>query len=254
MTHWVLLRGLTRESAHWGPFADELARALGGAQVTALDLPGTGAHHAGFSPARMDAIVAHCRAALAARGPVALLGLSMGGMVALHWAARHPQDVSGGVLVNSSVGGLSPPWQRMRAARWPALLALAAQWPWRPGEVERGILRLTSSDPDRHAAALQAWRSVRAQRPVSAANALRQLLAAATCRVPAVAWRQPWLVVCSEGDRLVHPRCSQRLAEHGHWPLRLHPCAGHDLPLDDGPWLAATVARWAAEHRLAARP
>jgi len=32
-------------------------------------------------------------------------------------------------------------------------------------------------------------------------------------------------------------------------PIALHPWSGHDLTLDDGPWVAEQVARWlAAKH------
>ena len=42
-------------------------------------------------------------------------------------------------------------------------------------------------------------------------------------------------------DRLVSPRCSQRLAAAWKVPLALHPSAGHDLPLDDPDWLLAQL-------------
>ncbi|MBI5256891.1 MAG: alpha/beta hydrolase [Burkholderiales bacterium] len=245
---WVLLRGLTREQAHWGLFPAQLAQALGSDAVITLDLPGAGTLHRARCPWHIAAMVPACRARLQAqgvRGPVHLLGLSMGGMVAAQWLLQHPQQVASAVLVNTSTRRLSPLPQRLQPACWPALLRLAVRW-GRP-EAEALVLRLTSAQPQAHAAALARWAAVQRERPVSRANALRQLAAAARYRLPPGRPACPVLVVNSAGDALVDPRCSAALARHWGCALAVHPRAGHDLPLDDGPWLAATVARWAAD-------
>jgi hypothetical protein len=52
------------------------------------------------------------------------------------------------------------------------------------------------------------------------------------------------LVLAGAGDTLVDPRCSSELAAHWGTELRMHPTAGHDLPLDDGAWVAHEVSRW----------
>jgi hypothetical protein len=54
------------------------------------------------------------------------------------------------------------------------------------------------------------------------------------------------LVLASAGDRLVDHHCSLRLAQAWDAPCRLHPTAGHDLPLDAGGWVAQAVAQWLA--------
>ena len=85
---WVLLRGLTRESAHWGDFPARLQRALlvqqPGARLELLDLPGNGDKHRQSSPTHVDAMMENCRAELARRGPpppYQVLAMSLGGMV-----------------------------------------------------------------------------------------------------------------------------------------------------------------------------
>ena len=60
---WVLLRGLTREAAHWGEFVPAL-QARSSAPVICLDLPGAGLRHRDTSPARLEALTDACRAAL----------------------------------------------------------------------------------------------------------------------------------------------------------------------------------------------
>ena len=64
---WILLRGLTREAAHWGAFGEHFAQAVPGDQVLALDLPGNGEFHGLVSPLSVRGMVQACRAELAQR-------------------------------------------------------------------------------------------------------------------------------------------------------------------------------------------
>ncbi|EHR72208.1 lysophospholipase [Burkholderiales bacterium JOSHI_001] len=243
-TPWVLLRGLSREAAHWGPFVQQLAQASGQPVLT-LDLPGAGVRHREPSPMDVPRLATACAQELdrlGHRGPLCLLGLSMGGLVAADWARQQPQQVQRLVMVNSSLAGLNPPWQRLRPAAWPGLLRIALQW--QRADAEAGVLQLTSARPAAQAGVLPGWQAIRRQRPVSAPNALRQLVAAARCRAPPQGPPAPLLVVASASDALVNPACSRTIASTWAAPLAWHPWAGHDLPLDDGAWLASAVARW----------
>lgn len=244
---WVFLRGLTRESRHWGSFVDEFAQALPGSRVVALDVPGNGHLNSFPSPTRVPAMVAHCRTQLALRqvdGPVRLLGMSLGAMVAVAWAQAHPQEVVSQVLINTSLRPFSPFYQRLRPANYGVLMRLmlsrASDEDW-----ERAVLRLTSNHwANQPEAVLPQWLALRAANPVSRANALRQLLAAARYRAPVTPPVVPTLLLASEHDQLVSVNCSKTVARVWRTPLRLHPSAGHDLPLDDGPWVAAQVRDW----------
>lgn len=248
LTTWLLLRGLTRETAHWGGFVDALQRAMPPARVIALDLPGNGQLHAMRSPTTIAAMVAWCRAELArrgVRGPVHLLAMSLGGMVATEWAYRAPQELAGCVLINTSFAPLSPFWHRLRPRNYPRLLRLAlgggaaARW-------EQAILEMTSQRAGELAGVLPEWMAARQQRPVRGANALRQLLAAARYRVGPQAPAVPLLLLGSEQDRLVDVRCTLAAARRWGCPVRLHAWAGHDLPLDDPAWVIAQVLDWLA--------
>lgn len=249
---WLLLRGLTREAGHWGRFPDELRAARGGGTVLTPDLPGAGTRYREASPASIDTLVRAVRADHLARhgpGPVKLLGLSLGGLVAAHWLLTWPEEVAAAVVVNSSTRALSPFWQRLRPAAWPALAALAAMpGAWGSAAAEARILALSSATPGRHVAVLADWAALSRHQPVRRLNALRQLWAAARAGLPAGRPASPVLVVASHGDGLVDPRCSAALARHWGCPIAWHPSAGHDLALDDGPWLAATVAAFDAAH------
>ncbi|HZY18214.1 MAG TPA: alpha/beta hydrolase [Ramlibacter sp.] len=243
MTRWVLLRGLTREAGHWGAFADLLARRSGG-RVVPLDLPGNGRRWGERSPADVRAMAADCRAALPpVAGPTVLLAMSLGGMVAVEWCRAAAPDIAGCVLINTSAGGGSPPWQRLRPASWPILLG--ALLPGRDVQArEQAVLRMTSGNPRLHPSAPAQWAAIARRHPVRAGNAVRQLWAAARYRAAPQAPSVPVLLLASEADRLVHVDCSRRLAAQWQAPLRLHPWAGHDLALDDPAWVAQEALSW----------
>ena len=243
---WIFLRGLTRESGHWGDFVAQFQQALPGSRVVTLDLPGNGALHGTRSPWSVAEMMAHCRAQLAARHmapPYNLLAMSLGAMVALEWAGEAPQDLAAAVLINTSLQPFSPFWQRLRPAHYAALLRLAL-FGGTPLAWECTALRLTSKRGD--ASVLPRWLQLRQQHPVSRGNALRQLIAAARYEAPRSLPRIPVLVLGSELDSLVSVACAKALARHGACALRRHPDAGHDLPLDDGPWVAQQVRQWLA--------
>jgi len=245
---WVLLRGLTRESRHWGGFPQLLGQAVPGARVISLDLPGNGALHRERSPSRVEAMASHCRDELRRRGvapPYHLLAMSLGAMVATAWAVAAPDEVAAAVLINTSLRPFSPFHQRLQPANYRTLLRLLLTHASAP-EWERAVLAMTSRASGRDdAALLRAWVAYRHTCPVAPANALRQLWAAARYQAPA---RNPFarvLLLASANDALVDVRCSQQLARQWSCALRLHAWAGHDLPLDDAPWVAAQLRDWA---------
>lgn len=244
MTTWVLLRGLTREARHWGRFVDVFEAEFPRARVIAIDLPGNGVLNGIPSPTDVPAMTSHVRESLAlldVEGPVAVIAMSLGAMVAIDWAATQPHELSAAVLVNTSLRGLSPLTQRLRPMNPAWLLQLVAGLGTGHAH-EALVLRLTS-----HLSGAQAdgvvgdWAALRRERPVSRVNALRQLIAAARFTVPAQRPAVPLLVLGSAQDELVDPRCSQALAAHWQLPIATHPWAGHDLPLDDPAWVARTI-------------
>ena len=179
------------------------------------------------------------------RPPFYLLALSLGAMVAVAWAQRHPSEVAGCVLINTSMRPFSPFHQRLRPRNYAALLKLAS------GRLdeharEAWVLALTSRSVAAHDPLLADWVAYRRECPVSGRNALRQLLAAARFCAPPSRPATRLLVLAAAQDTLVDSRCSQRLAEHWAVPLVVHPHAGHDIPLDDGPWVAERVRQWSA--------
>jgi pimeloyl-ACP methyl ester carboxylesterase len=247
MSQWILLRGLTRETRHWGTFADEFrARVADGGSVTPIDLPGNGAERAVRVPADVEGIAQSVRARLRAAGiagPYRLLAMSLGAMAATQWAARHPEEIERLVLVNTSMRPFASLAERLRPAAWPALVRVAAGWT-RAGPCERTIHALTCNRHDTRNADIAAWSAIRESSPVSAASALRQLGAAARFRASREAPRCATLLLSSSADKLVDPACTARIAANWGATHARHPWAGHDLPHDDPAWTCDTIAQW----------
>lgn len=243
MSAWLLLRGLTRESGHWGEFPLILSSAFPEARIVTLELPGSGALFRERSPTHIADILERCREQLREQeitGPVYLLALSLGAMIATAWAFRHPDEIAGIVLINTSFRGISPFFRRLRPSSYATLLRLLTTRDARLREAT--ILGLTSRRAPQDV--LRKWVALRHEHPVTPANALRQLLAAARFKAPTEAPPIPTLILSSEADALVHPNCSENLARRWKAHHFKHPTAGHDLPLDDGAWVVERVRQW----------
>jgi pimeloyl-ACP methyl ester carboxylesterase len=162
----------------------------------------------------------------------------MGAMVSIAWAQHYPQEVAQQVLINTSLRPFNPFYQRLRPTNYLRLLSLlltgAAPPAW-----EQAIWEMTSRMSP--ADTVASWLAIRQQHPVARLNVLRQLLAAARFSAPTVAPGSAALLLASTQDALVDVACSRSVAQHWDWPLIEHPSAGHDLPLDDGPWVIQQI-------------
>ena len=253
MSTWVFLRGLARESRHWGDFPATFQAEIADANIISPDLPGNGQLNHLKSPLSVREMVDYCREEVKRRGispPCHLLGLSLGAMVAVEWATAYPQEILPSVLINTSLRPFSPFYHRLRPRNYPSLLTLATLH-GNAEKAERAILRMTSTRRDPQSDVIDAWVSTRMQNPVTRLNALRQLIAAARYRAPTRQPDVPLLVLAAAQDGLVNPQCSQQLAHRWRAAHAVHPDAGHDLPLDDGAWVARQVREWLAALPLA---
>jgi pimeloyl-ACP methyl ester carboxylesterase len=265
--NWVLLRGLARESAHWGAFVPLLQSAFPDARITLLDLPGTGCFHRETSPSSIKAITDSVRQHAVDKGviqqPVTILALSLGAMVAWQWMRRYPEDICGAILMNTSFADLSPFYQRLRWQSYRDFIALAMTRNLH--NRESGILQLTSNrryiardgvyaarqsgiDAAQHKQITQAWEKIQSERPISPKNSFRQIIAAASYRPGDIKPKQPVLLLNGLGDRLVAPICSEAIHKKWNLELRSHPWAGHDLTLDGGAWVAIQLKDWLAQN------
>lgn len=252
---WVLLRGLSRESGHWGVFPEHLLRELRALQPSSrlvmLDLPGTGTLRRQASPTQVSAIVDACRAQLQRQGvigPVSLVGMSLGAAVLSEWASRYPKEIEAGVLINPSLRPFSELFRKPRPLNYLGLLLLSlSRFSARMRE-ERVLSLTTRLTPTQ--AVIDRWVELQRQHPLGVRNTARQLLASMRYRASRTRPAAPMLLLCSKADNLVDWRCSQAISRAWGAPLRLHTKAGHDLPLDDPQWVARAVAEWLRDRSI----
>jgi pimeloyl-ACP methyl ester carboxylesterase len=248
---WILLRGLGRESGHWGPFVPALAAALPEARIVTLDLPGTGSRLQERAPRTIGENVERLREApelREARGsPTFLFGLSFGGMVAMDWGARHGEELAGIIVAASSSSDVAPLWKRFSPGGFYGLvLGLIDPDPRRRhGRMADLIL----NRDDVRAEAVRLWVQIERTRPITRDTLRAQMLAAGAWRAPSAISR-PLRFLVGANDRLVHPDCSRRLARRYGAPLSTHREAGHDLTTDATGWAVEEVVRFQNETRM----
>lgn len=249
MTAWVLLRGWTRDARHWGEFPRQFQQALGaGHTMLALDFPGNGALHEQQSPIRVEAMADYCHRQLAQSGhapPYGVVALSLGAMVAVAWNELHPGDLQRMALINTSLAPYSPFYHRLRPDNYPALVAALLHD--NADRREELVMRLTSNiatqSPQRRVI-IRRWIGYAKEYPLTRANMLRQMIAAARYRAAPTPPSIPVLLLGGAQDRLVDVRSTLELARKWHCPVNLHPASGHDLPLDDGEWVVRQITEW----------
>jgi pimeloyl-[acyl-carrier protein] methyl ester esterase len=244
--HWVLLRGLARESGHWGDFKALLQNAFPNAVMSAVDLPGTGRFNQQRCPRTLEAITDEVRKHLLDQAipekPVTLLALSLGGMVAWNWLQRYPDEIGGAVLINTSLKGLNPFYERLRWQIYGKFITLLFEK--NIDKREAAIVSLVCNRKDQRQAIARQWAEIQRQRPMRLGNAFNQVVAAATYQPLMKKPGQPVLLLNSKGDRLVAPACSETMQQNWGIPLKTHPWAGHDLPADDGAWVVQQLTEW----------
>lgn len=238
--HFVLIRGLLREARHWGNFLERLQHQFPQAKFSTLDIPGNGRLNHLTSPTTIATMTEALRQQLSLQRPIRLIALSMGGMIAIDWMTRHPNEVAAAVLINTSARPLSPFYHRLR---WTSYLQVMKMILQSGVQREADILSLTSNYHRHDSALLQSWQQWQRQNPVSSVSARNQFWAALQFSITAKP-QQPLLIITSSADRLVDYRCSLKLAQVWKTDYKLHEKAGHDLPLDEHAWLAQTIEQW----------
>jgi pimeloyl-ACP methyl ester carboxylesterase len=237
---WMFLRGLGRHSLHWGGFPDRFRQAFPGAEIELLDLAGNGTEAARGSYLNIGAYAQDLRqrSRFIAEGKTSfsVLALSMGAMVASAWAEQYPGEIGRMVLINTSSRADSRFYQRLRGQNYSRILQMTI----RKGNLlhrERAILEMTAQGLPRLESLAQDYA---AMTPSASANFMRQIFASSRYSYPQ-APNCPVLFLASEGDNLVNPICTRRLAGRWQAKLAVHPGADHDLPLLAPDWIIEKV-------------
>jgi pimeloyl-ACP methyl ester carboxylesterase len=174
-------------------------------------------------------------------GPLALVGVSMGGMVALEMQRQAPQRVTHLALLGTTA---RPDTPELIALRIQAC-ALFAQG--RMDEVLRANLAFAfhpthAADKALTARYLAMIRRAGAQQLIAQNHAV---MARVDSRPALRAIRCPTLVLCGEADLLTPPEHAREMAQLIPGArLELLPAAGHMLTLEQGPRVATLLKAW----------
>ena len=208
----VLLHGWGLHGGLFAPLLPALARRF---RTHVVDLPGHG-HSASVAPLSLDAMVdAVARSVDTGREPLAVLGWSLGGLVALRWAAVDRPRIARLALVATSPRFVAGPgWPHAMSGETLARFGdeFAASWKL---TMQRFLaLQVHGSDDGRATLATLRGRLLERGEPSRAAlaEALR-LLATTDLRASAGAIDAPALVVSGERDVIAPPAAGAWLAD-----------------------------------------
>ena len=211
----MFLRGLGRHSLHWGFFPNLFQQAFPAAEIELLDLAGNGT---GGGPRQLSENRRLCpgsaaKVAIRCRGKNPLQ--YSGDLDGRHGCCGVGGATSGRNCANGAdqyefTRGFSRFYQRLRWRNYLRILRTAMQ---KDGLLvrERAILEMTARGlPQLESLA----RKYAAMPPTASANFVRQIFASSLYSYPQ-APNCPVLFMASEGDNLVDPVCTRRLA--GRW-------------------------------------
>ncbi len=244
--NWLLLRGLMREADHWGDFPKDLEAQEGVDRVLCLDLPGVGTESSRIFIPSIKQAVEDLRSRLAIhmqdKGDEewGILGISLGGMVAMQWAHDYPNDFKKIVVMNSSARS-APLWKRLTLPS----LAVVAECFLEKDLVKREkkiidmVLNLRKNDLK----VIDSWIKIAQKNNFSKLTAMNQITAASLFELPSRI-KVPMLVLTSRADRMVNYECSVQIAEKFKAPIKIHPSAGHDIAIDDSKWIVEQIKDW----------
>lgn len=219
----VLLHGWGCDSQTWQPLLPALQQT---GDVYAIDLPGFGHSHA-VSFADLDSVLMLLEQHLPARA--ALMGWSLGGMLAIALAARAPEKISRVISLAANVKFVASP--DYPTAMPPAVnRQFNQQFADDPQHTLKLFTGLLAQGDAQERALLKALRAVKAFNPGRGWNAALALLAHLDNRTAFAQLTQPGLHLLAEADALVPASAAEalrRLNPHQH--VEVIPHAAHAL-------------------------
>lgn len=234
----LLLRGLARQVKHWGKFPKELYEATQ-MNVTCIDLPGVGVFSEHKSPSTVELITEHVRKEWLKQKQNhtqrwAIVAHSLGGMIALDWSSRYPNDFEKTFLINTS-SKLSLPWERLNYKSLPILLKILVNK--NSPSRESYIWKLICNTPPNQQI-IKEWQRLEKENPIKINTLKNQLIAASRFFPKNISNDKRLLFLLSEKDYMVNAKCTYQLHNfYKNSQLETHPSAGHDLACDDPQWL-----------------
>jgi pimeloyl-ACP methyl ester carboxylesterase len=267
----LLVHGLGGAHLNWMAVAPQLAAHH---RIYALDLPGFGRSPLAGRRSTIAANVVLVTRAITrlSRGPIVLMGNSMGGLLAIGVAALHPRLVDALVLVDPAVptprGEFPPRLDSVSRTflatafmpRWGARRLSRAVAALGPESLVRETMRLVSADPSRiEQTVMDAHIALEAERLAESAwhesfyAATRSLVAALALKRRVLRWVQevvaPTLLLQGDRDRLVPVASARAIASlRPDWEYHEFAGAGHVPMLEVPGEFVEVVSDWLARQ------
>lgn len=278
----VFIQGMLKEQGHWGDFKSIIIDTFPHRECIFLDVPGSGELHFLNSPSSIRKMTLHlinqlekyfnnrsninANLIVEASDKVYLVGLSMGGMIALDWASFAPERVESVIAVNTSISNFSSVFERLQPKAWMIILSVFFS---SLEEREKKIFELSSSLSSKYSQhqlpintkklteqtsnidnvkaeevikekTVIQWVSLAKKNPISIRSGFNQLLASARFKLK-IKPDVPITLITSVHDQVAATQCSEAIALGWESELIRHSWAGHDLFLDDPVWLSSVI-------------
>ncbi|MEY3049821.1 MAG: hypothetical protein RL365_1859 [Bacteroidota bacterium] len=249
MVNFYLLRGLSRESAHWGMFPQDLLDKFPHSKVIEMDLPGVGMLNQINSPTRINPIIDVLRSTYYSKeGTNIFIASSLAALVAITWVQQGKNEFQGLVLLSPSLKGICKFTERIKPRSWYdcGLIMLHPSVRVR----EKKLLKINLNDNTSRNELLNTWIGINKSRPYKAKNVFRQLLAGTRFNLLDHPIQIPILISGSKKDRLVASTCFIKLKIKLGADIVLHDYAGHALTLDASAWLTDRIYSWQQTNGL----
>ncbi|GMQ46569.1 alpha/beta fold hydrolase [Vibrio sp. 10N] len=238
----VLVRGLLREAGHWHLMVDALKRLDNELLILTPNVPGNGCLYHETSPMQIELMLEPLLEQLPSHiERYHVVAISMGSMLASHWAHLYGDKVASLTLINPSFARYSPIHQRFNLRAIPKLLSAKLQG---RRAFEKAILDITFPDHVTNPSILAYHLALNSKHPVKFCNAIRQLIAAAKFVGPSLPPRCPTQVITSKHDKLVRSQAGQAVANGWNVHHRSFYSDAHDLPADSPTELADYLYQW----------
>ena len=242
-----LLRGLTRESGHWGnDFAQNITKKFPNSTIHYLDLPGAGVYNRDKSPMKVNSIMEFMRSRAIEKFKDTtqkniIVATSLGGMVAMEWVLKHKSDFDAAVLVVPSFKKVRKFNERVKPSIRKEVISIGFTRNMQKREAK--LVKINSNRLEKFNDILTSWVNIQKKRPMAKKNIIRQSIAGMRYQ-PKGKPNIPILVIGSYGDRLVKSSCTVKVATKYNSTLEMHNTSGHALPIDAPEWLVDTIKSW----------
>jgi len=243
MVNFYLLRGLSRQSAHWGTFPTELLDRFPNSTVIEMDLPGVGMLNQIKSPTQITHIIDILRQTYYSTGGINIfIASSFAALVAITWVQQEKHDFQGLVLISPSLKGICKFTERFKLKSWYDCGVIMLHPSVRVRE--KKLLKINMNDNHSRVEFLDHWIRLHHLTPYTTRNVFRQMIAGTRFNLIDEPMDIPMLIAGSKKDKLVASSCFIKLKVKFGADIALHEYAGHALTLDASAWLTDKIYSW----------